>query len=433
MERQQYLPVGVRDWTGEQLELKRELLTRMENVFQSHGFDPVESPLFEYYEVYGQERGSIKPQNMYKIMDREGHLLVLRPDLTPAIARVVGGTVDDQTPTQIYSIGKTYRYLTDHNQQRESTQASLELMGDGSVEADARMVAISVETLKNMGVKDFKIDLGNVNFFKGLIEEAGLSEEEVADLNVIMEGKNMDELKSFLEDHPMSQALKEVFLKMPTLFGEREILNTEFQNLNNKSKEAIQQLMKVADILEELGMKEFIGFDLSMVSRLNYYTGLIFNGYTYGYGGAIVCGGRYDELLMNFGEKRPAVGFGILIDELIYGLRQQKLDLKVPKKPCQYLFYEKGMMAKAYDLSRHLSKENDQLRVNLYPLTEGRDVEELKSQYKNLMIMRETGLEQYMDASENLGRKMKDERTDNSFSQGKTSQGDTKTFWESRH
>ncbi len=325
-----HTPEGVRDLLPEECAVKLEVQKRIETVFHRYGFYTVETPTFEYYEVFANEWGSIQPKYMYKFFDREGSILTLRADMTPPIARMAAATyTQKQMPLRLCYFGNTFRYNEKYQGKlREFTQAGVELIGVNSNDADAEVIALAVNSLLIAGITEFQIDIGQVDFFIGIIEEAGLTDQEGELLQELIDNKDYIGLEEAVEEMDIDGTLKELILDLPKLFGSMEVLQkARAKTENHKAINALEKLQNVYEILCAYGVEKYISFDLGMVTRLNYYTGIIFRGYTYGTGVSIVDGGRYDGLLGEFGQKQPAVGFAIMLNELIGAMERQQIPI----------------------------------------------------------------------------------------------------------
>ena len=259
--------------------------------------------------------------------------MVLRPDITPSIARCVAKYYkDEELPIRLCYIGNTYINSTTYQGKlNEVTQLGAELFNDDSVDADAEMLAITVECLLNSGLTDFQLELGNADFLRTLIKEAGFeNHEEISKLKDMIENKNMFGMEDIIINKSIGKELEDMFLKLPELFGNLEILEYAKGVVKNpRALKAINRLEKLYDIMTEYGFEKYISFDLGMLSKYDYYTGLIFKAYTYKTGEAIVTGGRYDNLVGQFGKDCPAIGLAIEIDNLMLALGRQKLLPKI--------------------------------------------------------------------------------------------------------
>lgn len=315
-----HTPVGVRDIYGRECAVKLTIENNINNIFNIYGYHNIQTPTFEFFDIFSKERGSVPSKNLYKFFDREGETLVLRPDITPSIARLVAKYyMDTNVPIKLCYNANTYINTSElQGKLKENTQLGCELINDDSIEADAEIIALLVESLKASGLEEFLVEIGHVNFYKGLIEESGLDEEAEFNLREMIINKNDFGVEEILNENIVVGEVKEAMLKLPELFGSVEVLATAKQvTSNKKALDAIRRLEKLYAILEEYGVSKYISFDLASLSNYGYYTGIIFKGFTYGTGEQIAAGGRYDKLLSQFGKNSAAVGFAIYMDQIM--------------------------------------------------------------------------------------------------------------------
>lgn len=336
-----HTPEGVRDIYGKEYARKLQVEQKLHEVIRTYGYEDIQTPTFEFFDVFSKEIGTTPSKELYKFFDKEGNTLVLRPDFTPSMARCAAKYfMEDKAPIRFSYMGNTFTNTSNlQGKLKEVTQMGVELIDDASVEADAELISLVIEALKNTGLKRFQISIGQVEYFKGLCEEAGLDEETEYDLRACISGKNFFAAQELLDERNVSDDYKEVLLKVADMFGNMTSL-TEAKELvhNKRSLAAIERLEQLYEVLKLYGVDEYISFDLGMLNKYNYYTGVIFKAYTYGVGDAVVKGGRYDNLLHQFGKEAPAIGFMITIDELIEALDRQRVELEFPATK-QKLFY----------------------------------------------------------------------------------------------
>lgn len=337
-------PVGVRDIYNSECAAKlatERLLT--EKLHQS-GYESIQTPTFEYFDVFSEERGTVKAKNMYKFFDREGNTLVLRPDITPSIARCVAKYYRDvTTPIRLCYCGNTFINSSEYQgKPKEVTTVGAELINYPGAEADAEILTLTIECMLASGLKQFRVEVGETSFFKAIVKEAGFSADETEALKDLIEEKNIFGLEDFLERNGIGGNLGKIFLNIPQLFGSVECLK-EFRELtsNSVATSALDRLEQIYDILKKKGYEKYISYDLGMLSMYGYYTGIIFNAYTYGVGDAIISGGRYDKLVAQFGKDAPAVGMGIVTDRLMLALERNREGIaeaaKVNKEGKRYI------------------------------------------------------------------------------------------------
>ncbi len=335
MKRVLHTPEGVRDIYNIECGKKMALEKHLKKIFHTYGYHDIQPPTFEYFDVFRKEIGTIPSKDLYKFFDKDGNTLALRPDITPSIARVAATLFKDETlPVRLCYTGNTFiNHSNYQGRLRETTQMGAELMGDSSVEADAEMLALVIESLLTIGLKEFQLSVGNVDFFQSLIEDACLDEDAEERVRELINNRNFFGVEEFLDSIQVKRSSKEAFAALNDLVGGVSILS-QAKNIapNSKGVKAVRRLEKIYDTLKLYGVEKLITFDLSMSGTYGYYSGIIFRCYTFGTGDAIVKGGRYDHLTEKFGKESPAIGFAIVVDELMNALVRQKVRINYTRK-----------------------------------------------------------------------------------------------------
>ena len=327
-----HTPDGVRDIYGDECERKLALERNLRQVLCSYGYRDIETPAYEFFDVFGSEVGSTPSRELFKFFDREGNTLVLRPDFTPAIARAASTYfVDKDTPVRLCYLGNTYINNSSYQGRlKESTHMGAELIGDSSAEADAEILAMVIQTLLQAGLREFQISVSHASFFDGLTSSAGLDDETAEELRSLIRNRNGFGAEKLLLAKGVPQEDARVFSSLTSMFGGEEILE-KIQTLplcdTDIVRENLSRLRDILDILKIYRLERYISFDLGMLSNYRYYTGVIFRGYTYGTGDAIVKGGRYDALLQHFAKDMPAIGFVVTINQLMNAMARQKVSI----------------------------------------------------------------------------------------------------------
>lgn len=322
-----HTPEGVRDIYGKEYANKQNIQRLFGEKLHNFGYQDIQTPTFEFFDVFSREIGTTPSKELYKFFDKEGNTLVLRPDFTPSIARCAAKYFMDETiPLRFCYAGNNF--INNDNLQgklKETTQMGAELIGDASPAADAEMIAMLVEALLNAGLTEFQVSVGQVDFFKGLCEQAGLDMETELELRSFISSRNDFGAQELLEHQPILEPVRDALLRVSSFFGSYEILDSALACAgNDRSRKAIERLKEIHGLLQVYGVEKYISFDLAMVSKYHYYTGVIFSAYTYQTGSAIAKGGRYDRLLEKFGKPSPATGFVVIIDDLVAALTRQK-------------------------------------------------------------------------------------------------------------
>lgn len=353
-----HTPDGVRDVYEDECKRKLAIQQQIQKIFRLYGYENIETPTFEFFDIFSKDRGSVEDREMFKFFDRDNHTLVLRPDLTPSIARCVAKYYMEETLSlRLCYLERTFTNNSSYQGRlKEVTQTGAELIGDDSSAADAEMIAMVIDSLKAVGLREFQVELGQVDFFRGLLEEAGMDPDTQERLRELIEQKNYFGVEELVTAQSMSPELQQVFLKLPELFGSLDQIRlAKTLTLNPKALQAIERLEKVQAILETYGLTDYVSYDLGMLSKYQYYTGIIFKAYTYGTGTHLVTGGRYDKLLVQFGKDAPAVGFAIIVDQLMLALSRQQILTPIENLNTMVL-YDGASQTRAVKLANYLRK-----------------------------------------------------------------------------
>lgn len=344
-----HTPEGVRDLHDAECAKKQFLERKLGECLHRFGFHDIVTPTFEYFDIFRKERGTVSPKDMFRFIDREGNTLVLRPDMTPQIARCVAKYYkEEKNALRLSYHGNTFVENSGYRGKlKETTQIGAELINDGSVIADAEMVALMAECLKAAGLKKFQIEIGHVGFFTALAEESGLSKEEANELRIQIENKNIFAVEQLLSGQELKPEIKELLLRLPEFFGSiSKMKEIKDMTENTKAREAIDHLILLHGYLEQYGVSGYISYDLGMLGQYGYYTGINFRALTYKTGESVAAGGRYDHLVGQFGKEAPAIGIAMYVDTLLLGLNRQGL-IEAPKEAKELVVYEKGCEALA--------------------------------------------------------------------------------------
>lgn len=359
MKRFVHTPEGVRDIYGMECQRKHRIQEMIHENFSKFGYEDIETPTFEFFDVFGREIGTTPSKELYKFFDKEGNTLVLRPDFTPSIGRCAAKYFMEQSvPVRLSYMGNTFTNTSNlQGKLKEVTQMGVELIGDAGIMADAEMVHLAVSSLKAAGLKEFQVSIGEIGFFKGICEEAMLDEETELELREFISNKNYfgaEEL--LLNNRNMKNEKIETFLKVTELFGSFDVLDEALELVHNeRSRCAIQRLQQMYELLQMYGDEKYVSVDLGLVSKYHYYTGIIFKGYTYGVGDAVVTGGRYDGLLSYFGKDAASIGFVINVDGVMQALASKELLPEIAPR-ATLLVYEEDAVKEAIRYACELRK-----------------------------------------------------------------------------
>lgn len=347
-----HTPNGVNDVLPEECAKKKDIENTLWTVFASFGYKEIETPSFEYFDCYSGEQGQITQEKLYKFFDEQGRILALRPDFTTSIARMAATkAVNDTKPLRYMYTGNVFRAEhTEGVRSREITQSGIELIGSYSAKADAEVIAAAMEAVTALGIEDFSMEIGQVAFFNGLVEQLALDEQTTEKLRERIDSKDSQGIESIVKNLEIEEDIKKLMIDLPYMFGSDEIISrADVKGLNETSKQALNNLREIYDLLCLYGFEQYISLDLGMLQSIDYYTGSIFKCYTHGVGFPIAAGGRYDNLMGDFGAKHGAVGCAVGINRIM-----QVYDASVTSVPSTLIFAEKDAEGLAYETAYSL-------------------------------------------------------------------------------
>lgn len=315
-------PLGMRDTLPLVYETKQTVRNQMQKTIQKWGYQFLETPALEYYETVGQA-SAILDQQLFKLLDQQGHTLVMRPDMTAPIARVAATKLRQQAPIRLAYLANVYRaQQREGGRPAEFEQIGVECIGSSSVSTDAELIALLVESLKCAGLEDFQISLGHIGFVQNVFLKVLGTKERAAVCRKFLYEKNYVGYREHVRSLPLSSIDKGVLLQLLDLRGGNDVIQkvSEMVEENSLESKALQELIDLWQGLNDFGIEPYITFDLTLVSHMSYYTGILFEVYASHIGFPLGSGGRYDNFLEKFEWKTPATGFAIRIDRLMEAL-----------------------------------------------------------------------------------------------------------------
>ncbi|MFV0502677.1 MAG: ATP phosphoribosyltransferase regulatory subunit [Lachnospirales bacterium] len=316
------IPSGLKDYYGDTLIFKKHIEHLIHKVFKEYNYTMVSTPSLEFANLY-------EGKDTFQVLDNN-ELLSLRYDMTPSIARLFSTYFKKTKPSRFCYIENSFRTGNkNHGILREFTQAGAELIGVNSLESTSEILVVAINSLLNTGLVNFKINVGNTNFITSIlnyeIKKGNLFIETAGEIKKELVKGNFIEPENIILNSKCEKQTKEIFSKLPRLTGSLEILeeiDTYTEKYDQPVKESITSLKELYELLENYDVSDFINFDLSITGE-QYYTGIIFHGYCQNVGQSIVDGGRYNNMLKEFGVDLPAVGFAININGLLDGLYEK--------------------------------------------------------------------------------------------------------------
>ncbi len=332
--RNREIPKGLRDLLPDEVKTRRSLEKKASQIFTSFGYEEVITPTFELLEVVETGVGGNTREKLFLFMDREGGIVSLRPEMTVSIARLAATHLqDERLPRRLYYSANVFRHVQPHlAQYREFWQMGIELLGAPGAWADAEVISLSVKALLDFGLTNFKVSLNQIEIFNSLLDDSAIQPEDKDLIRSLVEKKDLVELSRMLEKLPINDHLKETIARLPTLHGGLDVLKRlPYIEKSRHAVIAAEELMAVYSALQSLGVEEHILVDMGVIRGLDYYTGVVFEGFSPELGYGLLGGGRYDKLLSQFGFPCPATGFALGMDRLALVLQNQE------KEPQRYI------------------------------------------------------------------------------------------------
>jgi ATP phosphoribosyltransferase regulatory subunit len=327
------LPTGVKIYLPDEAYRMRALQERLMGVFRLWGFREVMTPTYEFFDVLAIGTDEALQERMFRFVDREtGRMLALRADVTPQIARIAATRLRDHPkPYRLAYRTNVFRYDEPRvGRQREFYQAGVELLGLDKPEADAEMIAMAIEGFRAAGLRDFQIDVGQVDFVRGALEGLDVERGVTRALRDALRRKDRAELERLVGELHVPAPTADLLCALPTLHGRAEVLGRAGALVQNpRSERAVANLAEVHRLLTAYGFGDMIVLDLGEVRGFDYYSGINFEGYVVGFGTEVCGGGRYDHLLARFGEVCPATGFAFDVNRLLLALAARGIELPV--------------------------------------------------------------------------------------------------------
>ncbi|BBU38443.1 ATP phosphoribosyltransferase regulatory subunit [Aeribacillus pallidus] len=351
-------PLGMRDTLPGLYVIKESVRKKMMNVIESWGYQFLETPTLEFYETVGVQ-SAIQEQQLFKLLDRQGHTLVLRPDMTAPIARIAASKLmKESLPLRLaYSANVFRAQQHEGGRPAEFEQIGIELIGDGTISADAEAIALMIYALKNTGLKDFKISIGHIGFINALFGEILGKEERAEKLRRYLYEKNFVGYREHVKRLSLSTIDKERLLRVIDLKGGIEKADEASSLVAcDSGKKALEDLKQLLIQLRAYEVDQYIKLELNIVSHMSYYTSVIFELYANGVGLPIGNGGRYDHLLEKFERPAPATGFGIRLDNLLEALGNLNLN-----KDRYCIIFSRENRKEAFRYANKLRKEGKQV------------------------------------------------------------------------
>ncbi|MFE8701586.1 ATP phosphoribosyltransferase regulatory subunit [Cytobacillus sp. FJAT-54145] len=375
-------PLGMRDTLPDLYETKSRVRTEIGEEMKKWGYQFIETPTLEYYETIGAA-SAILDQQLFKLLDQQGHTLVLRPDMTAPIARVAASKLlQEDLPLRLAYSANVYRaQQREGGRPAEFEQIGVECIADETISADAEVIALMISTLTAAGLNNFQISVGHIGFVQQLFLQILGTEERANALTKFLYEKNYVGYREHVKNLALSSIDKQRLLEFLKLRGGEEVIEWALKIIENEQgKEAILQLKQLWDIVVDYGEESRLKFDLTLVSHMSYYTGILFEVYADQVGFPIGNGGRYNFLLQKFGKDTAATGFALRLDRLLEALGQIE-----KTAPTHCIIFSEERRQEAFKVAKE--KRAKGIRTVLQDINGVKNVDACTSQYEDIVYL----------------------------------------------
>ncbi len=361
-------PEGTRDLLFDECLARREAENKLSDLFTGLGYSEVVTPGIEFYDLFSSSTRHFRQENMYKLVDSKGRIIVMRPDSTIPIARLAASRLKDaQLPLRLFynqSVYENNALLKGRSD--EIVQAGIELLGaDNRKKADYEVLSTALEALSGFDNDNFRLEIGHIGYFKELMDKLDADDSVKEEIRTLISTKNYPVLNDLLNEfgnNKIANALRQ----LPRLFGGADVLDKAAELYTDDNiKQILDYLREVYTRLSSLGYEGKISLDLGIVSHIDYYTGIVFKGYLSNIGEAVLKGGRYDNLVGELGRDCNAVGFGVNVDSAAKHMILQGTNSGCSKTQV-LVFGENGFEVKAMAYSQKLVKQGIRVENSLF-------------------------------------------------------------------
>ncbi|MDF2037573.1 ATP phosphoribosyltransferase regulatory subunit [Cytobacillus oceanisediminis] len=375
-------PLGMRDTLPDLYERKAAVRSSIQGEMKRWGYQFIETPALEYYETVGAA-SAILDQQLFKLLDQQGHTLVLRPDMTAPIARVAASRLlKDELPIRLAYSANVYRaQQREGGRPAEFEQIGVECIGDHTISADGEGMALMISALKEAGLQNFQLSAGHIGFVRDFFQQILGTEERVENLTRFLYEKNYVGYREHVKSLALSSIDKQRLLDFLKLRGGEEVIEIAYGLLENGTgKKALAELEQLWGIMQDYCQEGTVKFDLTLVSHMSYYTGILFEVYAGNVGFPIGNGGRYDLLLQKFGKDTGATGFAIRMDRLLEALEDSNA-----AEPVYCVLYSPERRKEAFDFAKE--ERSAGKKVVLQDISGVKDIDACTSQYEDITFL----------------------------------------------
>ena len=361
-------PEGTRDLLFDECLARREAEMKLNSLFTGLGYSEVVTPGIEFYDLFSSSTRHFRQENMYKLVDSKGRIIVMRPDSTIPIARLAASRLKDaKFPLRLFynqSVYENNALLKGGSD--EVVQAGIELLGGNNRrKAELEVLSTALEALAGFDSDNFRLEIGHIGYFKELMDKLDADDSVKEEIRSLISSKNYPVLNDVL-DEVGNDKVANALRQLPRLFGGADVLDKAAAlYTDDRITQILDDLREVYSSLSKLGYEDNISLDLGIVSHIDYYTGIVFKGYLSNIGEAVLKGGRYDNLVGEFGRDCNAVGFGVNVDSAAKHMMMQGTNSSC-KKAEVMVFGDNGFETEAMAYAQDLVKKGFKVEYSLF-------------------------------------------------------------------
>lgn len=291
-----------------------EYLIGLRRLFESFGYKKFKMRKFEKYELYLENKSFLRNGNIITVTDPKGRLLAIKPDVTLSIVKNVRS---DLLPEKFYYNESVYIADSSDGNIKESTQIGLEYIGNLDLRALAEILFLASESLSRFD-NEYRIAISHMSFVSDILVESGLGEAECNSIINLISEKNLHGIKALCASSNVDESITDRICALASVCGElrEEIKDAKKFVCGDASQSGFDELVALSDIIDEFGLSDKFILDFSLMNDMNYYNGLLFQGFIQGVPKNVLSGGRYDNLVRRFGVETSAAGFAVFTDVL---------------------------------------------------------------------------------------------------------------------
>jgi len=360
-------PKGTRDLLGKELASIRHVTHVMNNTFKRYGYEEIETPTFEYLELFEKKSGEVVVKQLYSFKDKSGRALALRPELTvPAIRLYLTHLKSAPKPVKLCYFGDCFRYEEPQSQRwRQLFQSGVEVIGSPQPEADAEIVALADDIMQELGLSGYELHIGHIRLLREVLAHAGVRSDAQDPIMRAIDRHDDARLEEELSRMQVKAKDKELLKSLITLRGDTKVLKQakKFVASLPKAKIALKNLHEILEHVRSFGVEKYT-IDLGIARGLEYYTDFVFE--IYADGVQVAGGGRYDELIeLMGGDPCPAVGVGFGVDRIARTLLKRGMIVPRERLDCMVLPASEGMLSECLKIVRELRRAGLLVDVDL--------------------------------------------------------------------